>query len=204
MCSLKNLHVCARIIGSAWRKVRMCNCHLFFTIQGCKDPKALGFEEGIIKDSQITSSSIFSLEYAAKYGRLIFQGQDGRNAAWSALRNNDEQWLQVDLQYQVVLTGISSQGKTNCECKQWVKSYTVSCSNNGTYFNDFKQNGDIKVWILMFFFYVSWAKKQMIVEPNYSIYRQRRFLKQIVFKMSVIYPRLKSRKKYFLYLQNIF
>ena len=123
-----------------------------FTVQGCKDPKALGFEEGIIKDSQIAASSEYNQALTAKNGRLNFQGQAGRSAAWAAKSNDDQQWLQVDLQYQVVLTGISSQGKTNCECKQWVKSYTVSCSNNGTYFNDFKQNGDIKVWMLMFFF----------------------------------------------------
>ena len=132
--------------------MRKCNCHLFFTVQGCKDPKALGFEEGIIKDSQITASSEHSQTYAAKNARLNFQGQVGRKAAWSAGRNNDQQWLQVDLQYQVVLTGISSQGRTNCTCNQWVESYTVSYSNNGTYFIDFKQNGDIKVRILMFFF----------------------------------------------------
>ena len=129
----------------------MFNCHLFFTVQACKDPKALGFEEGIIKDSQITASSEHSQTVAAKNGRLNFQGQVGRKAAWAARSNDDQQWLQVDLQHQVHLTGISSQGRSDC-CDQWVESYTVSYSNNGPYFIDFKQNGDIKVWILMFFF----------------------------------------------------
>ena len=131
-----------------------CECVIviFFTVQGCKDPKALGFEEGIIKDSQITSSSEYSQEYAAKYGRLNFQGLVGTYATWIAKSRNDQQWLQVDLQHQVDLTGISSQGRPNCTCNQWVESYTVSYSNNGTYFIDFKQNGGIKVWILMFLF----------------------------------------------------
>ena len=140
----------------------MRNCHLFFTIQVCKDPKALGFEEGIIKDSQITASSEYSQEHAAKYGRLNFQGQVGRKAAWAAKRNDDQQWLQVDLQHQVHLTGISSQGRHGCTYNQWVESYTVSHSNNGRYFIDFKQNGDIKVWILMVLFYVNWAKQNKI------------------------------------------
>ena len=131
------------------REVGMCNYLLFFTVQGCNDPNALGFEEGIIKDSQITASSEHSRAYAAKNARLNFQGEVGRSAAWSAGRNNDQQWLQVDLQYQVVLTGISSQGRINCECNQWVKSYTVSYSINRTYFIDFKQNGDIKVWMTL-------------------------------------------------------
>ena len=130
----------------------MCNCHLFFTVQACKDPKALRFEEGIIKDSQITASSEYNQGYAAENARLNFQDQFGRKAAWAAKRNDDQQWLQVDLQHQVHLTGISSQGRINCTCNQWVKSYTVSYSNDGTYFIDFKQNGDIKVWILMGFF----------------------------------------------------
>ena len=130
----------------------MCNCHLFFTLQGCKDPKALGFEEGIIKDSQIAASSEYNQEYAAENGRLNLQGQVGRKTAWIAKSNDDQQWLQVDLQHQVHLTGISSQGRINCTCNQWVESYTVSHSNNGRYFIDFKQNGDIKVWMLMFFF----------------------------------------------------
>ena len=129
----------------------MFNCHLFFTVQGCKDPKALGFEEGIIKDSQIAASSEYNQALTAKNGRLNFQGQAGRSAAWAAKSNDDQQWLQVDLQHQVHLTGISSQGRPDC-CHQWVKSYTVSYNNNGTYFIDFKQNGDIKVWMLMFFF----------------------------------------------------
>ena len=129
----------------------MCNCHLFFTIQGCKDPKALGFEEGIIKDSQITASSEYTQEYVAKNGRLNFQGQVGREAAWAAKSNDDQQWLQVDLQHEVHLTGISSQGRGNCTYDEWVKSYTVSYSSNGTYSIDFKQNGDIKVWILILF-----------------------------------------------------
>ena len=140
----------------------MCNCHLFFSVQGCKDPKALGFEEGIIKDSHITSSSSYSQEYAAKYGRLNFQGLVGTYATWIAKSRNDQQWLQVDLQHQVNLTGISSQGRPNCTCNQWVKTYTVSYSINGTYLIDFKQNGYIKVWILMFFFYVNWANQNKI------------------------------------------
>ena len=140
----------------------MRNCHLFFTIQVCKDPKALGFEEGIIKDSQITASSEYSQEIAAENGRLNFQGQAGREAAWAAKRNDDQQWLQVDLQHQVHLTGISSQGRHGCTYNQWVESYTVSHSNNGRYFIDFKQNGDIKVWILMVLFYVNWAKQNKI------------------------------------------
>ena len=125
----------------------MCNCHLLFTVQGCKDPKALGFEERIIKDSQITSSSEYSKKFAAKYGRLNFQGQDGEKATWIAKSNNDQEWLQVDLQHEVDLTGVSSQGRPDCGCDQWVESYTVSYSNNGRWFIDFKQNGDIKVWI---------------------------------------------------------
>ena len=127
--------------------MRVRKCHLFFTVQGCKDPKALGLEEGIIKDSQITASSEHSQGLTAKNGRLNFQGQAGRSTAWAAKSNDDQQWLQVDLQYQVFLTGISSQGRINCACNQWVKSYTVSYSINGTYFIDVMQNCDIKVWM---------------------------------------------------------
>ena len=141
----------------------MCNCHLFFTIQGCKDPKALGLEEGIVKDSQITASSQRNQLYAAKNARLNFQGRVGRKAAWIAKSNNDQEWLQVDLQHEVDLTGVSSQGRHGCTYNQWVESYTVSHSNNGRYFIDFKQNGDIKVWILMFsFFYFKWGKRNKI------------------------------------------
>ena len=120
---------------------------MFFTVQGCKNPKALGFEEGIIKDSQIMSSSEYSKIFPAKYGRLNFQGRHGEKATWIAKSNNDQEWLQVDLQHEVDLTGVSSQGRGDCGCDRWVESYTVSYSSNGTYFIDFKQNGDIKVWI---------------------------------------------------------
>ena len=73
----------------------MCNCHLFFTIQGCKDPKALGLEEGIIKDSQITVSSKYSPEHAAKNGRLNFQGQVGREASWAPKSDIDIDFLEI-------------------------------------------------------------------------------------------------------------
>ena len=124
---------------------------------------------------------------------MNFQGQNGKKATWIPKERNDLQWLQVDLQHEVDLSGISSQGRPSSTREQWVESYTVSYSKIGSYFIDFKQNCDIKVCV-----------HQNIVEPNYSIYQEPRFLKQIVFKMSVIYPRLKSRKKYFLFLQNIF
>ena len=49
-----------------------------------------------IFDSQISSSSDWSANHAARNARLNVQAVNGRTGAWSARSNDANQWLQVD------------------------------------------------------------------------------------------------------------
>ena len=86
-------------------------------------------ENGNIADSQITSSTFWRGLASAK-GRL------NGATAWAAGQNDQNQWIQVDLGEQKIVTKIATQGRNNHE--QWVTSYVVSYSLNGQTFNQYQ------------------------------------------------------------------
>ena len=100
---------------------------------GCNaDEKALGMEDGKIYNSQITSSSF----------RTGSPPQDGRlngSSCWSANKNDKNQWVQVDLGKEKVVTAISTQGRKNAE--EWMVSYVVSHSLDKEIFECYKIDG---------------------------------------------------------------
>ena len=83
-----------------------------------------------IQDSQITTSSALPGGCLGRTARLNLVY--GGGAGWCALHNNVEQWLQVDFKVLVVVTGIQTQDRKNKA--QWVKSYKISYSFDGTKF----------------------------------------------------------------------
>lgn len=91
-----------------------------------------------IRDAQITASSEYNAGHGASNGRLNFKPGGGKTGAWSAGANDGKQWLQVDLGQSTKVTGIKTQGRQDAD--QWVTSYTVSYSNDGTTFTSYKQN----------------------------------------------------------------
>ncbi|XP_028411604.1 EGF-like repeat and discoidin I-like domain-containing protein 3 [Dendronephthya gigantea] len=110
---------------------------------------ALGMENGQIRDNQITASSEYDIYFGAANGRLNFTPRHGRTGSWSSLYNDLHQWLQVDFQRSTMVTEISTQGRS--EHDQFVKSYTVSSSQDGKIFQvyttgeavkEFKANSD--------------------------------------------------------------
>lgn len=97
-------------------------------------------ENGTILDSQITASSEYGPDYAAHLGRLNLQvGQ----TSWTALVNDVNQWLQVDFLQNATLSKLATQGRDNTP--QWVKSYMLSYSMDGSVFETYKQCGEDKV-----------------------------------------------------------
>ena len=91
---------------------------------------ALGVGSGKISNAQITSSSIWSAGLSTQKGRL------NGPASWSARRNDEKQWIQVDLNRKEVITAIATQGRHHHN--QWVKSYYVSYSLDGKSFDDYE------------------------------------------------------------------
>ena len=113
----------------------------------------MGMESGKILDKQITASSEWDANHAAHQGRLNFQevvegGGASKSGSWSALKNDKNQWLQVDLlREESVVTSVATQGRNSHPLwgahNQWVKSYKLQYSNNGVdfeYYKDARQN----------------------------------------------------------------
>ena len=89
----------------------------------CSDP--LGIESRKITDGQIKP----------------FKAGGGKTVAWSALRNDVHQWLQVDLGAKTEVTGIQIQGRQGVD--EWVTSFTISYSSNSTTYTPYQNS---KVW----------------------------------------------------------
>jgi hypothetical protein len=101
-------------------------------------------ESGKIADSQVTASSKWSSSHGASNARLNFVKNSG---SWSSKRNDLKQWLQVDFKYRATITDILTQGRGRSN--QWVRSYTVSYSNDGASFKPYQKSGKDKVWFTL-------------------------------------------------------
>lgn len=98
---------------------------------GCSTP--LGMENGQIKDAQITASSEYSVQHAAKFGRLNFKASGSKQGGWSAAYTAANQWIQVDLVKYFIVKGIATQGRNGYN--QWVTKYKLQYSDDGVNFN---------------------------------------------------------------------
>lgn len=99
-----------------------------------------GMENGAILDAQITASSVYSPPLAPLRARLNSQVYAG---SWSALVIDVNQWLQVDFLQNVTLSKVATQGRQSYP--QWVISYLLSYSMDGSTFETYKQCGGDKV-----------------------------------------------------------
>ena len=98
-------------------------------------------ESGEISNDQITASSKYNNNHRAPKARLNFN-KNGK--AWVAKTNDQNQWLQVDFQRSTIITEISTQGRGRHG--QFVKSYTVSFSDDESNFQSFNTEGmNVKV-----------------------------------------------------------
>ena len=89
-------------------------------------------ESGIISDTQITSSSDLSGKSTAIYARFNQPGEDtnGVEGTWIAATNDRNQWVEVKLYRQTVITGVNMQGNPSSD--KWVTRYKVEFSLNNT------------------------------------------------------------------------
>ena len=97
-----------------------------------------------ILDSQITASSERTDLSKAFFGRLNLTGlANTMRNGWLRGREDTNPWLQVDFTKTVIVSGISTQGRSHGG--GWVTTYQVSYGNNGSYFKFYEQNGQIRV-----------------------------------------------------------
>ncbi|XP_030842186.1 uncharacterized protein LOC115924256 [Strongylocentrotus purpuratus] len=97
------------------------------------DPVPLGLESNVIPDSSLTASSEYNADHGAKRGRLNLARVGNLRGAWSALTNNANQWIQVDLLNLYRVISVATQGRE--DVSQWVTSYKLACSTDGTTFH---------------------------------------------------------------------
>jgi len=115
-------------------------------------------ESGNIPDNNITASSAIS---QAKNGRLNNAG------SWCAdTADNNNPYLQIDLQTLDIICAVSTQG--NSQADEWVETYTLQISTNGTTWTDYEEFGQVKVSVIslqfilkldVFYFYCRYVHK---------------------------------------------
>ncbi|XP_077198129.1 coagulation factor V [Paroedura picta] len=102
--------------------------------KGCRLP--LGLTSGIIQDSQISASD-HKLYWEPKLARL---DNTGKYNAWSTEMKENGSWIQVDLQKEVLITGIQTQGAKQLTNHLYTKEYFVMYSKNGRKWIPFRGN----------------------------------------------------------------
>ena len=96
-------------------------------------------ENGAISDAQMSAFSQYDNRRAARNARLNFKRQGAYG--WTTLRNDYNQWLQVDLGKFSTVTGIATQGSPDRN-KQWVTKYILQYSDDGVTFHIYKEPTD--------------------------------------------------------------
>ncbi|KAK3732650.1 hypothetical protein QZH41_010256, partial [Actinostola sp. cb2023] len=103
--------------------------------------QALGMQNGDIPDSRITASSFGQSLYRPEQGRLHYQGDGGfKLPAWevSPGSNRIGEWIQIDLGSVTNVTGVATQGNGQIAKQEWVTSYSLQSSFDGSNFEDYQ------------------------------------------------------------------
>lgn len=103
-------------------------------------------EDRNISDSQLTASNSYPI-HLARYARL------NNPNFWAAASNDMNQWLQVHFEKELTVTKVATQGRSleMGDHWQWVRTYSLKYSHDGTSFQFYKQFGDVKVRFLSLF-----------------------------------------------------
>ena len=112
--------------------------------------KSLGMENQAISDAQLTASSQMDNTHSVGEARLHSKSYGNQGGGWVALKNDLNQWLQVDLGTFTRVTRVATQGREGYD--QWVTRYRLQYSDNGDTFHSFKEIGGnfAKVRLLKF------------------------------------------------------
>ena len=99
-------------------------------------------EDRSITDSQITASSFKTdrnKSFKPAYGRLNNRPSGAMGGAWCAGTSDKSQYLQVDLGKEMTLSGVATQGQI--DEANWVATYSIQHSKDGTNWKDYKEFG---------------------------------------------------------------
>ena len=96
-------------------------------------------QSGSIPDNRITASSELNANTSAKNGRLNYTA----GSSWCASTNDNNPYLQIDLQTLHIICAVSTQG--NSQADDWVKTYTLQSSRDGITWTNYEDSGLVKV-----------------------------------------------------------
>ena len=110
-------------------------------------------ESDVISDTQITSSSDLGETSTAIYARLNQVGEkNGTEGAWVAATNDKNQWVEVNLYRQTVVTGVNIQGNPSSD--KWVTKYKFDFSLDHVMWEYVRDENDIIEVSLLYCFIV--------------------------------------------------
>lgn len=128
------------------------NVQIFtYNVDRCDLP--LGIRDGRVTRAMFSASSMYNHLYGPWSARLQAQNRGSMRGGWIAKYNNRHQFLQVDLGTTSRVKRIATQARY--DANQWVKSYTVSYSNNGVRFFPYRHGKRVKVRCLHCLFFRS-------------------------------------------------
>ncbi|XP_040516089.1 coagulation factor V isoform X2 [Gallus gallus] len=107
-------------------------------VDACSLP--LGMENGEIKNTQITASSVKTSWFSTWEPSLARINQKGKINAWRAKSNNNQQWLQIDLLTIKKITAIATQGVKSVTTENFVKTYVILYSNQGSEWKSYTED----------------------------------------------------------------
>lgn len=105
---------------------------------------AFGMESGKISDDQITaSSSFYDGRWSPRQARL-----NNVDNAWTPSEDNNKEYIQVDLHFLKVLTGIATQGAVSKETQKsyYVTTFKLEVSTNGEDWMTYRHGKNHKVF----------------------------------------------------------
>ena len=134
----------------------------------------LGMKNRGIPDSRITASSTLNANTPAMNGRLLYTA----GSSWCAATNDNNPYLQIDLQSLHVICAVSTQG--NSKADEWVETYTIQTSTDGVHWTEYGSLGHPKVIERVQF--LIWSESYFIQIKNYMLYlvRDRRLRERIL------------------------
>ena len=103
----------------------------------------LGMENGEIPNEAVKASSFWSSGYEPWQARLNNVRASGSSGSWSSSPSAIGQYLQIDLGKERVVNKIATQGRPSDD--QWVTSYKLLFSSEEANWNEYQNNGVVKV-----------------------------------------------------------
>ncbi|XP_068680517.1 uncharacterized protein, partial [Montipora foliosa] len=131
-------HICMR--------VELFGCREGFDAKDTKKcNRILGMQTDQIPDSAVTASTSYNSYMVPGNGRLHFQAKSNAYGSWAVSKNDKFQWFLVDFGTFTKVTGLSTQGRQDGDW--WVKTYSLSFSYDGVFFEDYKENRTKKIFV---------------------------------------------------------